>query len=234
MTKVLIVEDEKNVLSILSDFLVTEGYEVISAKDGMTGKYAALNQHPDIILLDIMLPKKSGYDICKELRAEGIKTPIIMLTAKGQEVDKVLGLELGADDYVTKPFSLLELNSRIRAILRRNYNNKTSDSGEQESDFYEFDKVRINLKENRIFNDAQIYELSALETRLIRYFVRHAGECVSREQIFNEVWRYNSAPNTRTLDVHICNLRRKIEADPQDPRHIITIPGIGYKFLLKA
>lgn len=228
MIRVLIVEDEKNVLSILSDFLISEGYEVVSAKDGISGKCAALTEKPNIILLDIMLPKKSGYDVCKELRAEGVNIPIIMLTAKGQEIDKVLGLELGADDYITKPFGLMELNSRIRALLRR-VDRYSAESG-PELDYYEFDKVEINLKGNQIVNHGQIYELSTLEAGLMRYFIQHVGECVSREQIFNEVWKYNSVPNTRTLDVHICNLRKKIESDPKNPCYLLTIQGTGYKF----
>ncbi len=228
MAKVLIVEDERNVLDLVSDFLTSEGYAVVSAMNGVDGKAAAVAQKPDIILLDVMLPRKSGYDVCKELRAEGVSTPIIMLTAKGQEIDKVLGLELGADDYVTKPFGLMELNSRVRALLRRA--GRHSCRADKERDHYELDGLGIDLAGNEVVNGGQRHELSTTEAKLLRFFINHAGECVSREQLFSAVWKYDSTPNTRTLDVHICNIRRKIEADPKNPQLLLTIQGTGYKF----
>ena len=226
MERILIIEDEQKILKVLSDFLKTEGYEVIKAKDGESGLNMALTRNPDLILLDIMLPKKSGYDVCKELKAQGILTPIIMLTAKGEESDKILGLELGADDYVTKPFGLKELNARIRAILRRVKEPKDKKT----IDYYQFGNIKVDFKRQEIIKKGKRIPLSTMEVNLLKYFVMHKGEVITRDMLLNEVWGYDVYPTTRTIDNHILNLRKKIEDNPNHPKYFLTIHGAGYKF----
>lgn len=225
MRKILLVEDDQVLAIALRKGLVSEGYLVESAGDGATGLRAAREQIFDLIILDVMLPKQSGFDVCEQLRKTGNQTPIIMLTARGMEVERVQGLRLGADDYVTKPFSLLELFARIEAVLRRAA--KPAAGMER----YEFDGIELNFKTFEARKDGAPLELSPREFRILKFFVEHRGEVVSRDQLLNGVWSYNSFPTTRTVDQHIAKLRQKIERAPADPRFLVTIHGIGYKFI---
>lgn len=224
MIKVLIVEDEEIILQGLIDNLEIEGYDVITARDGTKALELAKTKNPDLIILDIMLPKKSGYDVCKELRMEKIKTPILMLTAKGQEVDKVLGLELGADDYVTKPFSVKELLARIKAVLRR-YNPEETELKE-----YKFGKIKIDFAAYKAFKGNRELDLSAKEFDVLRLLISNKGKIVSRDDFLEKAWGYDEFPTTRTVDNHIASLRQKIEDNPSDPKYIITVHGVGYRF----
>ena len=225
MTKVLIIEDEPNMVSGLKDSCEYEGYEVSVARDGKEGLAKASTEKPDIILLDVMLPVMSGIDVCRTLRTRGIETPILMLTARSQETDKVVGLEVGADDYVTKPFSIKELLARIRAHLRR--------AAKQVVDVecFTFDDVELNFKKYTAPKSGQGLELSPREFEMLRYLIRRRGEIITRDQLLDEVWGYSSTPVTRTVDNHIARLRQKIEQDPSEPRHIITIHRLGYRFV---
>ncbi|MDD5543280.1 MAG: response regulator transcription factor [Acidobacteriia bacterium] len=223
--KVLIVEDEPNMVMGLTDNFEIEGYEVVSAPDGETGLAKALSEKPSLILLDIMMPKKSGLDVCRELRAKGFAAPIIMLTARGQEVDKVVGLEVGADDYVTKPFSIRELLARVKAVLRRV---EGRGRGIQQ---YSFGGIDLDFEKHRATRNRRPMDLSTKEFELLKYFVQHRGETVTRDRLLDEVWGYDQFPNTRTVDNHVAKVRQKIEEVPSDPKYIITIHGVGYKFL---
>ena len=225
MQRVLIVEDEPDMAMGLRDNLEFEGYEVLVARDGVEGLERAAAAQPDLILLDVMLPGKSGLDVCRDLRGRGMSMPIIMLTARGQEVDKVVGLEIGADDYVTKPFSIKELLARVRAHLRRAAGQTRAASA------YEFGGVRLDFKKYLASKDGRRLELSPREFAILEIFVRHRGETVTRERLLDEVWGYNCFPATRTVDNHISKLRQKIEATPADPQYLITVHRIGYRFL---
>jgi len=208
----------------LRDTCEYEGYDVLVAADGETGVQQALENRPDLILLDVMLPKLSGLDVCRRLRNEGIRTPIIMLTARGQELDKVIGLEVGADDYVTKPFGVKELLARVHAHLRRM---GSVTSIEQ----YAFDEIELNFKRYEAKKAGKVVEISPREFETLRFLILHEGEIVTRDQLLEHVWGYNAFPLTRTVDNHIAKLRHKLEASPADPRHILTIHGVGYKFV---
>lgn len=225
MAKVLIIEDEPNMVLGLKDSCEYEGYEVAVARNGKEGLEKATTEKPDIILLDVMLPLMSGIDVCRTLRTRGIETPILMLTARSQEIDKVIGLEVGADDYVTKPFSIKELLARIRAHLRR--------ASKQVVDIesFSFGDVELNFKKYAARKGGEALELSAREFEILRYLIRRRGEIVTRDQLLDEVWGYRSTPVTRTVDNHIARLRQKIEQDPSDPHHIITVHRIGYRFV---
>ena len=225
MQKILIIEDEPNMILGLKDSCEYEGYEISVALDGEEGLNKALTEKPDIILLDVMLPLMSGIDVCRALRNKGIETPIIMLTARSQEIDKVVGLEVGADDYVTKPFSIKELLARIRAHLRR--------AGKQvvEIEAFSFGDVELDFKKYRASKDGQELELSAREFDILRYLIGRRGEIVTRDKLLDEVWGYDQNPVTRTVDNHIAKLRQKIEDSPSDPQHIITVHRIGYRFV---
>ena len=223
--RILVVEDEPKMRRVLCDFLASEGYATTEAADGELGLRKAIEESPDLILLDIMLPKKSGYDLCRELRAKGHHTPIIMLTARGEETDKVLGLELGADDYVTKPVGMTELNARIRAVLRRV--NGARQDGEIER--YTLGEVELDFKLFEARRKRKVSMLSTMEVALLRHLIRHRGEVVSREQLLNDIWGYDSFPSTRTIDMHIVNLRKKIERNPARPQHLLTVHGTGYR-----
>jgi DNA-binding response OmpR family regulator len=226
MPRILIIEDEPDMAAGLKDNFEYEGHEVIVAGDGEAGLAMALSHTPDLIILDLMLPKKSGLDICRELRMRKNKTPIIMLTAKGQEIDKVLGLELGADDYITKPFSVRELLARVKAVLRR-----SPDKEESESESATMGRLILNF---RYFEAADLdgpIELTHREFELLKYFHEHAGRTISRDELLNQVWGYESYPTSRTVDNHILNLRKKLEPDPARPRHLLTVHGIGYKYI---
>jgi len=226
MAKILIVEDEPDMAKGLEDNLVFEGFEVIIERDGESGLRRALSEPADLILLDLMLPKMSGYDLCRELRNKGIDTPIIMVTARGQEIDKVLGLELGADDYVTKPFSLRELLARIHAILRRR-----PSASHRPGDSFAFGEITLDFKHYRATKKGEDIELSPKEFEILRYLISHRGKTVSRADLLENVWGLEAFPTTRTVDNHILKLRKKIESDPASPDFIITVHGIGYKFL---
>ena len=209
----------------LKDNFEYEGYDVVVARDGREGLTRALAERPDVILLDIMLPKMSGLDVCRELRNQGLDTPVIMLTARGQEIDKVIGLEMGADDYVTKPFSIKELLARVRAQLRR----ATRQVAEVEA--YTFGDVALNFKRYEATRNGAAIELSPREFELLKYFIQHRGETITRDQLLDDVWGYDNYPFTRTVDNHIAKLRQKVEAVPADPKYIITVHRVGYKFL---
>jgi DNA-binding response OmpR family regulator len=225
LQRILIIEDEQDMVLGLRKNLEWEGFEVVAATDGETGLNSALNDSHDLILLDIMLPKLSGLDVCRRLRNKGVSTPVIMLTARGQEIDKVLGLEIGADDYVTKPFSIRELLARVRAILRR------ASRPDTETEIYRFGDLELNFGRHQAQKRGQAFELSPREFAMLRYFVQHRGETVTRDQLLDEVWGYDNFPLTRTVDNHIARLRQKIEENPSEPQHIITLHRIGYKFL---
>jgi len=227
MERIMVVEDEANIRRLLTDFLKDEGYETISVRDGETALEMTATRSPDLIILDIMLPKKSGFDVCRELRAKNTTTPIIMLTAKSQEVDKVLGLELGADDYITKPFSLNEIHARIRALMRRCRKDTTTETNIER---YEIGDRIIDLKGHAVIKGRKTFPLSSLEAVLLAYFIRHRGDVVSRNELLDKVWGYERFPTTRTIDTHILNLRKKIEENPDKPIRLLTIHGTGYRF----
>jgi DNA-binding response OmpR family regulator len=222
---ILVVEDDVSILRGLLDNLKIEGYNVLSATNGKLGLNMALEELPDMIILDIMLPGLNGYDICRKVKAKKPEMPIIMLTARGKEVDKIAGLDLGADDYVTKPFSLPELMARIRAVFRRY--NKTQMS----PDRYTFGNVVIDFKKYKAFVSEEEINLCSREFAIIKYLVEHAEEVVNRYDLLEEVWGYESVPTTRTVDNYILNLRKKFEEKPSNPKHIISVRGAGYKFV---
>ena len=224
MKRILVIEDEPQMLLGLRDNLELEGYEVQTAGDGEEGLARAGSFVPDLVILDVMLPKKSGLDVCRELRRTGINTPVIMLTARGQEIDKIVGLKLGADDYVTKPFSFMELLARVDAVMRRARR-------EVPADEVMIGDVRLDFKTYQATKSDRHVDLTPREFRILRYFLDHSHEVVSREALLNHVWGYDSAAFTRTVDTHMARLRQKIEPVPSEPRHIITIHRVGYKFV---
>ena len=225
MQKILVVEDEPDMILGLKDNLEFEGYDVAVASDGQEGLDLARAGNPDLILLDVMLPKMSGLDVCRSLRSLGADMPIIMLTARSQEVDTVVGLEVGADDYVTKPFSIKELLARVRAQLRR------ASRQVVEFDTYAFGDVELFFKKHQASKAGQPLDLSPREFDMLKYFIQHAGDAISRDELLNNVWGYTSFPLTRTVDNHVARLRQKLEDIPSEPKHIITIHRVGYKFV---
>ncbi len=227
--KILVVEDDRPILTGLVDLLRGEGYEVVAAEDGAQALRAYEQERPSLVLLDIMIPEKSGYDVCREIRAKDPRTPILMLTAKGQEVDKVVGLELGADDYVVKPFGVKELLARVRALLRRN----RRDTPARDLRPIAFGRVRIDPKTYEGRRGNTVFSLSGRELELLRYLVERDGEVASRFDLLDAVWGVKYEGTTRTLDQHIVKLRRKIEDNPAEPRHILTVHGVGYRFRSK-
>lgn len=222
--KILLVEDESAIRMALSDRLESEGYVVECASDGEKGYQQALRNSYDILLLDVMLPKKSGFDLCRDLRGAGVNIPILMLTARDQVVDKVVGLRMGADDYLTKPFEPAELIARIEALLRRS-RNPAGDAVRQYGD------LRIDLRGTTVTREGEPVSLSAREYRLLEYFVTHCGITLSRDELLREVWGYSTEVFSRTVDVHVGSLRQKIESDAKKPQLILTVPGLGYKFV---
>lgn len=224
--RVLLVEDERGLVLTLTDRLRSEGYDVASAIDGPSGLALALAESFDVMLLDVMLPGANGFDVCRELRQRGVKTPIIMLTARGQVMDKVLGLRIGADDYLTKPFDQLELLARIEVQLRR----AAAVSGKSAAE-YRFGEIAVNFRKAEVTRAGQPIELSAREFLLLKYFIEHREATLSRDELLNEVWGYHSMPSTRTVDVHVAWLRQKIEPSPKHPQYVLTIHGMGYKFV---
>lgn len=224
--KVLLVEDEEGLIITLTDRLQSEGFEVSAARDGAAGLDLASTRSFDLIILDVMLPKKNGYDVCRDLRQKGINTPVLMLTAKGETIDKVLGLKLGADDYLTKPFEVLELLARIEALLRRS----PASSNGKSHDAFRFGDVTVDFKRAQVLKATQPVELSAMEFKLLQFLIENRGAVHSRDSLLDSVWGYDAMPTTRTVDVHIAWLRQKLEENPRHPNFIQTVHGIGYKF----
>jgi DNA-binding response OmpR family regulator len=225
MKTILVVEDDLKILRGLEMNLKFEGYAVLTAVEGHDGLKKAVESPLDLLLLDLMLPGLSGYDICRKVREQKPDVPIIMLTAKGQEIDKVAGLDLGADDYVTKPFGVSELMARIRALLRR------CEPKEKELERYSFGNVTLDFKKYQAEVKGQEVELSAKEYDVLRYLIEHAGEAVHRHDLLDKVWGYEAMPTTRTVDNFILDLRKKLEDDPACPEHILSVRGVGYKFV---
>jgi len=225
MPRILVVEDDKAMAVALSDGFQYEGHSVSVARDGAQGLALASESSFDLIILDVMLPKMSGFDVCKQLRSAGKGVPIIMLTARGQEIDKVLGLKIGADDYVTKPFSFMELTARVEAVLRRTSNRL------EPGDTFRFGDVTLDFKKSIAMKGETAIDLSPREFRIMKYFIEHRGEVLTRDQLLNHVWGYDSFPLTRTVDTHMAKLRQKIEDSPADPRYIVTVHRGGYKFV---
>lgn len=224
--RILLVEDEEDLRMTLSDRLKAEGYSADTAADGEEGLRKAVQNSHDLIILDVMLPKKNGFDVCRDIRNAGIVAPIIMLTARGQLVDKILGLKIGADDYLTKPFELLELLARIEAHIRR-----AAVPAAKEADVLQFGPIHIDLRGTTVLRQGKPVPLSAREFRLLRYFAQNPGTTLSREVLLKEVWGYSEDTFTRTVDVHVGSLRQKLEKDPKQPALIVTVPGLGYKFV---
>jgi two-component system alkaline phosphatase synthesis response regulator PhoP len=225
--RILVVEDEEALRVALSDRLKNEDYVVESAGDGEEGFEKALEGRFDLLILDVMLPRKKGFDICRDLRKAGLVVPIIMLTAKSETVDKVVGLKIGADDYVTKPFEMIELMARIEALLRR----APSQAAADDQKIHEFGQVRIDLVGTSVMRKGKVVPLSAREFQLLRYFVQHPGATLARDVLLREVWGYNADAFTRTVDVHVASLRQKLEVDSKKPEFFVTVQGLGYKFL---
>jgi two-component system alkaline phosphatase synthesis response regulator PhoP len=223
--RVLLVEDEPGLVLTLTDRLKSEGYDVGAATDGPSGLERGSSEKWDVILLDVMLPGASGFDVCRDLRGRGVTTPVIMLTARGQVVDKVLGLKLGADDYVTKPFDMLELTARIEVQLRRAAASPTA------TPQYHFGDVSIDFRKTEVRRGGVVVDCSAREFLLLKYFIEHREATLSRDELLNEVWGYHSMPSTRTVDVHVAWLRQKIEPNPRQPQYLLTVHGMGYKFV---
>ena len=226
--RILLVEDEPGLILTLSDRLESEGYNVATEEDGDAGLKRALGEKFDLYILDVMLPKRSGLDICQEIRKKDIQTPILMLTAKGQVVDKVVGLKLGADDYLTKPFEMPELMARIEALLRRT---RLKSNEAHTVDSYEFGDVDIDFRKAEVNQNGELIDLSAKEFQLLKYFIEHRGATLSRDELLNEVWGYDALPSTRTIDVHVAWLRQKLEPNARRPQYILTVHGLGYKFV---
>jgi two-component system alkaline phosphatase synthesis response regulator PhoP len=222
--RILLVEDEPGLVLTLRDRLTKEGYSVDSTRDGESGLERAAKEAFDLVLLDVMLPRLNGFDVLRELRKRGVETPVIILTAKGQIADKVAGLKLGADDYVTKPFEMVELLARVEAKLRR------APAQAHPADGYQFAEVRVDFRRAEVTKAGQPLELSAREFQLLKHFIEHRGATLTREELLNEVWGYNAMPSTRTVDVHVAWLRQKVEPNPRHPQYILTVHGVGYRF----
>lgn len=224
-SRILLVEDEAGLRLTLADRLQNEGYRVETARDGEEGQSRAATEAFDLIVLDVMLPKRNGFDVCRDLRAGGVTTPILMLTARGDVTDRVTGLRLGADDYLTKPFAMAELLARVEARLR------PSLEGGASPEAYRFGDVCVDFRRADVTRGGHPVELSAKEFQLLRYFVEHRGAALSRSELLDRVWGYDAMPTTRTVDVHVAWLRRKLEPNPKHPQYIRTLHGLGYKFV---
>jgi two-component system alkaline phosphatase synthesis response regulator PhoP len=222
--RILLVEDEPGLVLTLSDRLRDEGYRVDAARDGEAGLERASNDAFDLVILDVMLPRKSGFDVCRDLRQRGVATPVLMLTARGQTIDKVLGLKLGADDYLTKPFEMMELLARVEALLRR------APGSTPGAPVHQFGSIKVDLRSAEVTRDGKPVPLSAREFQLLKYFIEHRGATLSRDELLNEVWGYDSSTTTRTVDVHVGWLRQKLEENSKHPQMIVTVHGLGYKF----
>jgi two-component system alkaline phosphatase synthesis response regulator PhoP len=223
--RILIIEDDADLLEGLKDNLELEGYEVMTARDGEEGLNAIARNLPDAIILDVMLPKLGGLDLCRTLRGRGVQTPVLLLTARSQERDKILGLESGADDYVTKPFSIHEVIARLRVMIRR------SAPALQRPGLYRFGDVEVDFARQRVHKRRTEITLSSLEFEVLRYFVWRAGQIIPRDHLLNEVWGYHAFRTTRAVDNLVGRLRQKLEDDPHAPKHILTVYGVGYKFV---
>jgi len=223
---ILLVEDDTELTSLMTDYFGQHGFTVEAVHDGRTGLARSLEGTFDLIILDVMLPKKNGYDICRDLRQKGVNTPVLMLTAKGETIDKVLGLKLGADDYLTKPFEVIELLARVEALLRRSPNHTNGHTAEA----FRFGEVAIDFKRAEVVRSDQPVELSAMEFKLLQYLIENRGVVHSRDNLLDAVWGYDAMPTTRTVDVHIAWLRQKLEKNPRHPAFIQTVHGMGYKF----
>jgi two-component system, OmpR family, alkaline phosphatase synthesis response regulator PhoP len=221
--RILVVEDDEVIRMALADRLHSEGYTSEFAKDGDEGFRKATQDSFDLVILDIMLPRRNGFDVCRDIRMAGVVVPILMLTARGQTIDKVLGLKIGADDYLTKPFDAMELLARIEALLRR----AKSPTG---GGIHEFGSLQVDLRGTSVKRNGKVVPLSAREFQLLRYFLEHRGVTLSRDLLLKEVWFYSTEAFTRTVDVHVASLRQKIEESPKQPKLILTVPGLGYKF----
>lgn len=225
--KILLIEDEAGISMAVKDELEFEGYQVKLVEDGVAGLESILHDRPDLVVLDLMLPGKNGFEICKEARRKGVATPIIMLTARAQEADKVKGLDLGADDYVIKPFSLAELTARIRAVFRRS--EKADLAEEQSSGWFQLGQLRVDLKKHEVLKGREKVELTHKEFQLLELLLKRPGEVISRDQILNSVWGEEVYVTHRTVDSHVATLRKKIEDEPDRPQYILTVRGVGYK-----
>ncbi|HZL78249.1 MAG TPA: response regulator transcription factor [Candidatus Limnocylindrales bacterium] len=231
-TKILIVEDDPHILMGLEEVLKSEDYDVASCNRGDQALDAVARHQPALIVLDVMLPGLSGYDICKQLRAKKFAAPILMLTAKGQEIDKVIGLDLGADDYVTKPFGVRELLARIQALLRRSGGGDSASDKAADEHPFQIGSATVDPKTFQLKRGRAVEELTAKELKLLQVFHAHAGEVLSRDKLLNEVWGYNYYGTTRTLDQVIVQLRKKLGDHGSEPRHLLTIHGVGYKLVV--
>jgi two-component system alkaline phosphatase synthesis response regulator PhoP len=225
--RILLVEDEPGLIVTLTDRLRSEGYEIVSASDGNAGFEKAQSENFDLMILDVMLPKKNGYDVARDLRQQGNAIPILMLTAKGETIDKVLGLKLGADDYLTKPFEVMELLARVEALLRRR---PLQTNGRENGDVFRFGEVAVDFKRAEVLRKTESIELSAMEFKLLQFLIENRGIVHSRNSLLDAVWGYDAMPTTRTVDVHIAWLRQKLEENPRHPKFIQTVHGLGYKF----
>jgi len=224
MSRILIIEDEPALLRALADSFRFESYEVLTAQDGEMGLRLAKDKKPDLLILDLMLPRISGYDVCRRLRAEGVEIPILMLTARGEEADRVVGLDLGADDYVTKPFSVRELGARVRALLRRTKSLRTL------PDRLRFGDVTVDFGSYVAKKGERVLDLTRKEFQLLRLLVARAPDVITRDELLDEIWGQDCYPTTRTVDTHIANLRVKLEDDAREPRHLVTVHGVGYRW----
>jgi DNA-binding response OmpR family regulator len=225
MAKILIVEDQRDMVTGLVFNLEAQGHEVSAAYDGEAGLAQAEKENPDLVILDIMLPKKDGFEVCRDLRKKGRDFPILMLTARREEADKVLGLEIGADDYLTKPFGLSEFLARVKALLRR------GPGKDNQMENCRFGAVELDFKNYRATRDGAPVTLTQREFEMMRLFIRNRDKVISRNRFLNEIWGYDRYPTTRTVDAHIAGLRQKLEPDPEHPRFIVTVHGLGYKFI---
>jgi two-component system alkaline phosphatase synthesis response regulator PhoP len=223
--RILLVEDEDSLVITLRDRLQSEGYDVDVALDGDTAVEMGARPQFDLLILDVALPRKNGFDVCRDLRGRGVQTPVLMLTARGQIVDRVVGLKLGADDYLTKPFDMSELLARIEALLRR------ARAASSSADAVVFGVVHADFRSAVVLRGGAPVELSGLELKLLRYFVEHRGALLTRDELLEKVWGYEAMPVTRTVDVHVASLRQKLEANPSRPEHFVTVHGLGYKFM---
>lgn len=225
MPMILLVEDELTMVAALRDAFQHHGFSVKTATDGETGIHVALREQPDLVILDVMLPDLEGFEVCRRLREQGFSAPIVMLTARSEEVDRIVGLEIGADDYVTKPFSMRELIARVKAHLRRVSRDTAAPSQ------CSFGDVRVDFRKLTLLRDGRSVPMTSTEWSILQCLAEHRNEIVTREQILNHVWGYETYPDSRTVDTHILNLRHKLEADPRNPRLILTVHGLGYKFI---
>ena len=225
MKTILVIEDDASIIQGLEEALKGEHYNVLSARTGEKGYAMAGRENIDLIILDLILPDLNGEDICRDLRKNGVKTPILMLTSKKEEMDKVLGLEIGADDYVTKPFGIRELVARVKALLRRKWETA------KDIETYAFGTVEIDFRKHEATKNGRLLSLSAREFKILQLFIQHEGEVIRRDMLLDEVWGYEHFPATRTVDNFILSLRKKIEDNPSKPKHLVTLHSAGYKFV---